>query len=91
MDKLAEGSIYHALNLLRSIFLNTQIRRDTFNYLESATTFCFDAPCSFSLLVRNSSPMLYSTLNRHGIGVHRERKDEETFISTIKKELICSY
>lgn len=90
MDKLVEGSMSHALNLLRAVFLNSNIGSNTLKYLESATICCIDAFCSSSWLVRNSSLMLYSALIRRGIGVCREHKDEDTFISTIRTQLACS-
>lgn len=77
-----EESMSHALNLLRALFLNSNIGSNVLKHLESATICCIDAFCSSSWLVRNSAMMLYSALIRRGVGVCRERKGEDSSFSS---------
>lgn len=69
-----EESVAHALNLLRSMFLNGNIASNILKYLESAAMACINAFCSASWLIRNSAMMLFSSLMRRGIGVCVERR-----------------
>lgn len=69
-----EDSISHALNLLRSLFLNGNIAGNILKHLELAMIYCINAFCSASWLIRNSAMMLFSALIRRGIGVCAEKK-----------------
>lgn len=71
-----EESVAHALNLLRSLFLDGNIASTILNYLESTTIVCIKAFCSASWLIRNSALMLFSALVRRGVGVCSERKSK---------------
>lgn len=81
LNTLSEESTSHALNLLRALFLNSNIASNIMKYLETATMYCIQSFCSSSWVIRNSAMMLYSALIRRGIGVCRERKSEETLSS----------
>lgn len=68
----SNDSVSHALNLLRSLFLNSAISGNVMKHLERAVIACVNSFSSTSWLVRNSGMMLYSSLIRRGIGVCRE-------------------
>lgn len=76
-----EESVAHALNLLRSLFLNGNIASTILNYLESTTMYCIKAFCSASWLIRNSALTLFSALVRRGVGVCSERRSNELLSS----------
>ncbi|KAI0563443.1 hypothetical protein FGB62_40g29 [Gracilaria domingensis] len=64
-----EEGVSHALNMLRSLFLNTKIAKRILKYFEKTVILCVKAFCSASWLIRNSATMLFSALVRRGIGV----------------------
>ncbi|CDF35681.1 unnamed protein product [Chondrus crispus] len=76
-----ENSVAHALNLLRSMFLNGNIASSILRYLEPAAMVCIKAFCSASWLIRNSTLMLFSALVRRGIGVCVERRSSTNLSS----------
>lgn len=76
-----EESVAHALNVLRSLFLNGNVASTILNYLESTTIYCIRAFCSASWLIRNSALMLFSALVRRSVGVCLERKSKVSLSS----------
>lgn len=71
-----EEAVAHALNLLRSLFLNGNIASGTLRHLERTAMCCIQAFCSVSWLIRNSAMMLFSALVRRGIGTCTEKREE---------------
>lgn len=76
-----EESISHALNLLRSLFLNGNVSSGVLKHFELAAIFCIKAFCSASWLIRNSAMMLFSALVRRGVGACIEKKVEAVISS----------
>lgn len=71
-----EESVAHALNILRSLFLNSNVATTILRHLERAAICCLKAFGSASWLIRNSAMMLFSAIVRRGIGVCGERRAE---------------
>eukprot|EP00178_Gracilaria_changii_P005505 TRINITY_DN190_c0_g2_i1.p1 TRINITY_DN190_c0_g2~~TRINITY_DN190_c0_g2_i1.p1 ORF type:complete len:2049 (-),score=196.00 TRINITY_DN190_c0_g2_i1:6382-12528(-) len=74
-----EEGVSHALNLLRSLFLNSKIAKRILKYYEKTVIHCVEAFCSASWLIRNSAMMLFSALIRRGIGVKTEPESLQSY------------
>eukprot|EP00737_Agarophyton_chilense_P001042 gb/GEZJ01001157.1/.p1 GENE.gb/GEZJ01001157.1/~~gb/GEZJ01001157.1/.p1 ORF type:complete len:1853 (+),score=194.32 gb/GEZJ01001157.1/:675-5561(+) len=75
-----EEGVSHALNILRSLFLNTKIGKRILKYFEKTVMHCVEAFCSASWVIRNSAMMLFSALIRRGIGVDN---NDDSSLSTL--------